>query len=309
LEDGAAKKVFLKETIEKEVRLSYLERIQRTLPEEYFSVFPEKPDVEKWSSIAGIFFLGDTDVERFGGDDASEKLIDAIRGRDESAVSTYMDENPSGELLVAGILYVSHETPYSHLIPPSIVDLVKKHTTPSSLIGTIMSFWKERPSTGIVLVMKYVDLEVISLLDVVTWLLEQDSWMKKSWGWEIIQACSEKVDSPKKSEAKPSTTQENTTQDNSEKEKVEIEAEDTMQVDTAATTNGTGNSERREIYAQIVAGILSCYERQGEQDQYWLKEWFAMVVRTFSADVAGMEGTGWAGEMLTNAEEYRKRFL
>ena len=54
LEDGSPKKVFLKETLEKEVRLSYLERIQRTLPEEYFSVFPEKPDVEEWKSIAGI---------------------------------------------------------------------------------------------------------------------------------------------------------------------------------------------------------------------------------------------------------------
>ena len=192
LEDGAPKKVFLKETIEKEVRLSYLERIQRTLPEEYFSVFPEKPDVEEWKSIAGIFPMDEVNVERFGGDDASEKLIEAIRARDESAVSTYIDENPSGELLVAGILYVSHETPYSHSIPSSTLELVKKHTTPSSLIGTIMSFWKERPSTGIVLVMKYVDLEVISLLDVITWLLEQDSWMKKSWGWEIIQICSEK---------------------------------------------------------------------------------------------------------------------
>jgi hypothetical protein len=54
LEDGAAKKVFLKETLEKEVRLSYLERIQRTLPEEYFSVFPEKPNIDEWKLISGI---------------------------------------------------------------------------------------------------------------------------------------------------------------------------------------------------------------------------------------------------------------
>jgi nuclear cap-binding protein subunit 1 len=55
LEDGAPKKVFLKETIEKEVRLSYLERIQRTLPEEYFSVFPEKPNIDEWKPISGLF--------------------------------------------------------------------------------------------------------------------------------------------------------------------------------------------------------------------------------------------------------------
>ena len=57
LEDGMAKKVFLRETIEKEVRLSYLERIQRTLPEDYYAIFPEKPDTEDWKSISGIIFL------------------------------------------------------------------------------------------------------------------------------------------------------------------------------------------------------------------------------------------------------------
>jgi nuclear cap-binding protein subunit 1 len=54
LEDGRPKKVFLRETIDKEVRLSYLERIQRTLPEEYFAVFPEKADIEEWKPISGI---------------------------------------------------------------------------------------------------------------------------------------------------------------------------------------------------------------------------------------------------------------
>jgi hypothetical protein len=54
LEDGAPKKVFLRETIEKEVRLSYLDRIQQTLPEEYFKVFPTKADVEEWGPISGI---------------------------------------------------------------------------------------------------------------------------------------------------------------------------------------------------------------------------------------------------------------
>jgi hypothetical protein len=53
MEEGMPKKVFLRETLEKEVRLSYLERIQRTLPEEYFAVFPTKPDVDDWKPISG----------------------------------------------------------------------------------------------------------------------------------------------------------------------------------------------------------------------------------------------------------------
>jgi hypothetical protein len=168
-----------------------------------------------------------------------------------------------------------------------------------------MSFWKERPSTGIVLVMKYIDLKVISLLDVITWLLEQDSWMQKSWGWEIIQVCSEKVDTLRKSEVKPPNEDGDAMQQGSEEETVE----NTMQVDSHVTTNGAGISERRELFEKVVAGIESCYERQGEKDRYWVKEWFAMVVRKFGADVAEMEGTGWAAEMLAHAEEFRKRLL
>jgi len=53
LDDGMPKKVFLRETIDKEVRLSYLERIQRTLPEEYFAVFPRKPEIEEWKPLSG----------------------------------------------------------------------------------------------------------------------------------------------------------------------------------------------------------------------------------------------------------------
>jgi len=54
LPDNDPKKVFLRATLEKEVRLSYVERIQRTLPEEYSSILPEKPDVEDWKSITRI---------------------------------------------------------------------------------------------------------------------------------------------------------------------------------------------------------------------------------------------------------------
>jgi hypothetical protein len=53
LADGEAKKVFMRETLEKEVRLSYVERIQRTLPEDYFTILPQKPDIEDWKTVSG----------------------------------------------------------------------------------------------------------------------------------------------------------------------------------------------------------------------------------------------------------------
>lgn len=240
------------------------------------------------------------------GDDESEKLLEAIRARDESAITAYMEANPNaGELLVAGLLFVSHDTPYSHPIPPATVELLKKHTTPTSLIGTVMSFWKERPSTGTVLVMKYVDLGVITLKDVVVWLMEQDSWMRKSWGWELIQICTEKAEGRRQTLA-----QKNGNASENSNDKTTTDEEDVMHVDSKnGDTNGISANERREMFEAIVASVGTCFERQGDQEQIWLKEWFAMVARKYSSDVDGLEGTGWVGEILNDAAEFRKRVL
>jgi hypothetical protein len=278
-------------------------------------------------------------IDQFGGDEGSEKLIEAIRARDEPAISTYVEGNPNcGQLLVVAILFVSHETPYSHVIPPTTLALVKKHTTPLSLISTIMTFWQQRPSTGIVLSMKYVDLGVLSLVDVVSWLLEHDSWMSKSWGWEIIETCVAKADgriSRQKEQSKShnvikpgSETATVNTHDLEGKEELvgDKPTEDSMQIDPkngieedkagedsvqldsiAGITNGALLAkEKQDMFERIVSGVGSCYERQREWDRYWLKEWFKMIVRRFNAQVAGLEGVGWVGEMLASAQEYRR---
>jgi len=276
--------VFLRETIDKEVRLSYLERIQRTLPEEYFAVFPLKPEVEQWKLISGTSRKKRADADRFGGGDDSEKLVEALRARDDSAVAEYLDSNPnSGELLVAATLFISHETPYSHTLPLNILELIKQHTSPSSLIGTIMSFWRQRPSTGTVLALKYVDLGLITLNDVVAWLLQQNEWMRHLWGWEVIQLIYEKAG-------------------NQESKLVGSE----MQEDSNGV-NGSHKNERREILETIISDVDGCFERQSELDREWVKEWFAMVVRLFRSEVNGLGGSGWVGEILSAVQEYQRR--
>lgn len=315
----------MRETIEKEVRLSYLERIQQSLPEQYSQIFPRKVGIEEWKPISGTLDLSktkrdnETDLaDRFGGgDEGSEKLIEALRSKDEPSISNYVETTPNcGEVLVAAMLYVSHETPYTYSIPPTTLELVKKHTTPSSLIGTIMSFWKERPSTGFVLVMKYVDLGAITLNDIISWLHEQDSWMSKSWGWDIVQICNVKAKSlatrlQKASDVEPvdiNMADENTTDGNAKKMD---ESGDAMEVDIQTATNGTTSvgNEWPELLKQIIAGVGPCYIRQNEWDQYWLKEWLAMVVRKANEEVAGLEGDDWVGEMLASAEKHRRRLV
>lgn len=246
-----------------------------------------------------------------------------LRAKDDSAITVYLDENPSsGELLVAGLLSISHETPYSHTISPATLDLIKKYTTSSSLISTIMSFWRDRPSTATVLVMKYVDMRIISLADVISWLLEQDSWMRKSWGWEIIQICSDKANGrisrqfkpeSKSIETKPAVTnsddKEMTDAKPAEEASEENSGAEVMQIDgqNGHVNDHDTNKERKQMFEKVVEGVSACYERQSESNGDWLKEWFAMVVRRYGEDVAGLKATGWAGEVLAAGEEYRMR--
>jgi MIF4G like len=72
LADRMPKKVFLRETIEKEVRLSYLKRIQQTLPEDYLVVFPEKPDIEKWGSISGTQITSESSLTQTVSDKSNQ---------------------------------------------------------------------------------------------------------------------------------------------------------------------------------------------------------------------------------------------
>ena len=256
--------------------------------------------------------------DRFGGAEDSERLVEAIRSRDEDAMSQYLDSASSpGDILIAAILFTSHETPYSHSLSPGMVEMVKKYCSPDGVINTIYGFWRDRPATGVVLMMKFVDVEVLKVGDLMDWLLGQDEWMRKIWGWEIVEVCVEKVDGlherksnsqAGKGQGAAETTEDGKLEDTTEEEKP---TDETMQVDTTnGVVNGTTevNEERKEFFAKIVAGVGACYERQTTLDKEWLKEWFGMVVRKYSADVVGLETGGWVGEMLAQADEYARRF-
>jgi ATP-dependent Clp protease adapter protein ClpS len=210
-------------------------------------------------------------------------LLEALKARDESAVTAYLESNPSaGELLLAGILFISHQTPYSHIISPGLIDLLKKYSSPDNIISTVERFWELRPSTATVLVLKYVDWGMVSLVDVVSWLFDQDTWMRKAWGWEIMQQVHEKA-----------VAQSIMTKgDVAEKDGMVMEVDENVP---------------RQIIETVVAKVNGCFERQSERDKEWLKEWFDMVVGLFLSEVDGLEGVGWVRERLSRAQEYKLR--
>ena len=211
-------------------------------------------------------------------------LVEALRVRDDEAVTKYLESHPAVPgLLVTGLLHISHETPYSAQIAPSMIELVKKSTSGAEVVNAIMQFWAGRESTGTVLAMKYVDLGCCTVADVVDWLLGQGGWTDRAWGWEMVPVCVEKSDSL--------ALQQNGENANGDGEKME-------EVESGG---------RREIFRKVVEGVQRVYERaEDDLGREWLQEWFRMVVGTYYEDFEGLKADGWAGEILRGADVFRK---
>jgi hypothetical protein len=177
-----------------------------------------------------------------------------------------------------------------------------------------MGFWKQRPSTAVVLIFKFAELIKSPLNSVLVWLLTQDGWMSKSWGWEIIQTCLEKADGMKLQSPPPSQINGNDKDKDDSKDETENNAPaEEMQVDQQHQNGESvpAGNERKDMLETIVNNVGECYNRQqSELDKAWLKEWFSMAVRKFGDDVNGLEPTettGWVTEILDAAKKYRKQ--
>ena len=250
-------------------------------------------------------------VERFGGDETSDKLLEAIRARDEVAITEYIQSNAnSNDLLVAALLLHSHQTPYSHTIPPAVIELMKKNDSPVQVVGTIMKFWQDRPSTGIVLIMKFTELGVVAPKDVMEWLVEQQDlpgWMYKSWGWEMFTVCLEKLDGRIAREEEAAKEAASKTAEETKEGKNGEENGDAMQIDAKnGEANGvSARGEKAEFVRTIIDKIDSkSFSNMGKEDRDWVREWFRMVAR-MCREVTGFQNKGsWVGEEIREAGNF-----
>jgi hypothetical protein len=219
----------------------------------------------------------------FSGGVDSDTLLEAVKSRDEDALTMYMTQHPTcGPLLLCSILFLSHQTPYSHTPPAHQLALLKQYCEPEQVVATVERFWELRPATATVLTLKYVDWGVCELVDLVRWVLRQDGWMHCAWGWEVMTQVHEKASAPPLAP---------TEQDE---------------------TNGKMEVERnvpREVLQTVVSGVLECYERQSEVDKEWLKEWFDMIIRLFLPEVDSVSAEGWPAESFLPAKQYKLRYL
>jgi hypothetical protein len=58
---------------------------------------------------------------------------------------------------------------------------------------------------------------------------------------------------------------------------------------------------------KIVEGVQGVYDRaEDDLGREWMKEWFRMIVGTYYEDFAEFEAAGWVGDILREADDFRK---
>ncbi|EPY52172.1 nuclear cap-binding complex large subunit [Schizosaccharomyces cryophilus OY26] len=201
LEDFHPKKVFMRETISKELELSYWSRIHDSLPEplrQLMTAEPPKPEIpyENESHPLHASFKEITDHLRI------HKPIEVI----SSALSS-VEENKASETSGVRFLmacnYSLGSKSLSHALNAFEKHLdVIKHFSRKSLstemetIDELFLCWRLQPSIAVIWLGKMLNYSIVSLTSVFRWLLDQKdpSIWAKSWTWSLMHMSLKKMD-------------------------------------------------------------------------------------------------------------------
>ncbi|WBW72393.1 nuclear cap-binding complex large subunit [Schizosaccharomyces osmophilus] len=201
LEDFHPKKVFMRETISKELELSYWSRIRDSLPEPLHQLMaPEapKPEIpyEDESHPLHANFKEVTNHLRI------HKPIEVI-----SSALKSVEENPTSE--ISGVRFLmacayslgSKSLSHASNTFEKHLDVIKHFSRESLLtemetIDVLFSCWRLQPSTAVIWLSKMLNYSIVSITSVFRWLLDQkdSSIWAKSWTWFLMHMSLEKMD-------------------------------------------------------------------------------------------------------------------
>ncbi|KAG4430961.1 hypothetical protein IFR05_013548 [Cadophora sp. M221] len=201
------KKAFIEGALDKEIRLSFAQRIKGTLPAPYQALITE----EKEKDTPNFKYnLPDTPFAQEGQEimtllrkkspeDAIQPVIDRIHAQalemklgDELVCST--------DAYVTAICYIGSKS-LSHVL--SCIERCKERllalgpTSPAArkqIIDSVMEYWKDQPGIGVNIVDKLLNYTILSPASVVSWALSKDgSRLGHAHVYEMISATIGKV--------------------------------------------------------------------------------------------------------------------
>ena len=223
LPDIHPKKAFIAAALDKEIRLSFAQRIKGTLPEPYhplISIEKEKdmPDF-KYNDETVPFSAEARElvslIRKKATDEEFDAALETIRTAAKEAAGTDFDpESAVTDAFVTSICFVGSKS-LSHAL--NVIERYRTRLTaiaeptsdspdtaasnPNSgkkqIITSVLAYWADQPAIGINLVDKLVNYQVLSPTTVIEWCLvdhvNRGHALSLTWVWELVTQILDKV--------------------------------------------------------------------------------------------------------------------
>lgn len=197
------RKVFMKQLILKEVRLSYPQRVKDTLPEELVEFVPAvsqepifkflEPESQYQNEVHQLMDL-------FRESNANQKedinnLLHQIRqsagGNDEEAGENVNPTNTVIDIVVSTVCYlgnrsISHAESWIERTKDILLDVCVNDYTQT--IESVLDYWKEQPYVGLLVVMQLIKQEILPPSEFFKTLIEPScrGLLTTNHGWEMM---------------------------------------------------------------------------------------------------------------------------
>ncbi|KAI9492847.1 armadillo-type protein [Zychaea mexicana] len=207
LDPAHPKVCFIRETLEKDIRLSYYERIKSTVPEPFHALIPSQPPGPDFEYENGDHPLHDSAKEVINGM-KSKKSSDDIQAILERFKEEQGSQGADGqeqtklthELFVQAMLLVGSKS-FSHVL--NVVERYLEvlrfvNATPEARVHTVhvvATFWKHNSQFLGILLDKLLNYRVIDPSSVIIWAFEKQQLehAERAFVWEILQNTLNKV--------------------------------------------------------------------------------------------------------------------
>lgn len=287
------KKAFILDTLEKEIRLSFAQRIKGVLPEPYQALIsPEKekdtPDY-KYNDPSTPF--ADKAIElrdKIRAKASDEEIMATLSAIEEEASQAGLPHprTASTDAYITSILFIGSKS-LSHAL--AIIERSRERLTSianedaecrKQIIKSVLDFWKYQVGTGVFLIDKMLNYGIVTPMSVVEWALvdnvDRGRLLTKNWCYElIIKTTSKLVARVKQVVAKirdPQLTEEERT---TLRAALDQEMGD-MKALFAAVEDAVGS-----VASASEDGMIESSDALREEDEQVLREWGAKWLRVF----------------------------
>ncbi|KAI9346679.1 armadillo-type protein [Pilaira anomala] len=200
---------FIRETLEKEIRLSYYERIKSIIPDYFHALIPAVapgPDFKYKDPADPLYQKTQLIISSLRGKKSVEEVGDILSNFKKEFGAEGMNEQEQTqqvrEIFVQCLLLVGSKS-FSHIlnVVERYLDVLRLvNASPEGRLHTVQivaSFWKNNTQFLGILLDKLLNYRVIDPTSVITWIFEEDQlkFVSKSFIWEILKNTLSKVNS------------------------------------------------------------------------------------------------------------------